>query len=148
MDVEFNFCFFFSLKDNVKSDAKLVKSSIWGPTCDGIDVVLKNYMMPEIEIGDSMAFKNMGAYTIAGACPFNGIPIAKCLYTASDRLMAIENDFESFDERKKSIEEFLCDEVMTHTLYHQYSTCANEFNNIEATLALAPIDDMEDNILC
>jgi len=136
------------LSDNITSDAKLVKSSIWGPTCDGIDVVLKNYMMPEIEIGDSMAFENMGAYTIAGACPFNGIPIAKCMYTASDRLMVIDNNFESFDTRKKSIEEFLCVEVMTHTLYHQYSTCANEFNNTEATIALAPLEDLEDNMFC
>ena len=60
----------------------------------------------------------------------------------------IDNNFESFDTRKKSIEEFLCVEVMTHTLYHQYSTCANEFNNTEATLALAPLEDLEDNIFC
>lgn len=47
-------------------------STIFGPTCDGLDTVLRDYPMPQLDIGDWIAFSNMGAYTIAGAANFNG----------------------------------------------------------------------------
>lgn len=71
------------LKDGIKVNEKLYKSSIWGPTCDGLDCVMKECKLPEIDTGDFMAFKNMGAYTISGACPFNGIPLPKSIYIVS-----------------------------------------------------------------
>jgi ornithine decarboxylase len=48
-------------------------STLFGPTCDGMDVVLKDIELPRLELNDWVAFPNMGAYTIAGACLFNGL---------------------------------------------------------------------------
>lgn len=48
-------------------------STLFGPTCDGMDIVLKDVVLPRLELDDWIAFKDMGAYTIAGACIFNGI---------------------------------------------------------------------------
>jgi len=49
------------------------KSTIWGPTCDSADCVYKDHVLPELRNGDWLAFPNAGAYTVAGACDFNGI---------------------------------------------------------------------------
>ncbi|XP_011866964.1 PREDICTED: ornithine decarboxylase 2-like [Vollenhovia emeryi] len=50
-------------------------SSVWGPTADSFDVIAQNVMLPELDIGDWLIWRDMGAYTIALACPFNGYPI-------------------------------------------------------------------------
>lgn len=36
-------------------------SSIWGPTCDGLDCIQQSIQMPKLNIGDWMIWKNMGA---------------------------------------------------------------------------------------
>lgn len=52
---------------------KLVEYSIWGPTCDGIDVISASCYLPGIlDIGDWLFFENMGAYTKCSATRFNG----------------------------------------------------------------------------
>jgi ornithine decarboxylase len=51
----------------------LVASTIFGPTCDGGDKVIENVELPRLHYGDWLKWKNMGAYTIAAACDFNGI---------------------------------------------------------------------------
>lgn len=48
-------------------------STLFGPTCDGMDIVMKDIPLPRLELNDWIVFPNMGAYTIAGACVFNGI---------------------------------------------------------------------------
>ncbi|KAM0735417.1 Ornithine decarboxylase [Formica fusca] len=50
-------------------------SSIWGPTADSYDLIVKEVMLPELEIGDWLIWKDMGAYSIAVATTFNGFPI-------------------------------------------------------------------------
>lgn len=72
---------------------KLYKSSIWGPTCDGLDVVVKECYLPEMNTEEFMIFKNMGAYTLSGAVAFNGIPLAKPIYVASTSWDTIKNAF-------------------------------------------------------
>ena len=52
---------------------KLYKSTVFGPTCDGLDTVLTDYSMPKLQNGDWLVFPNMGAYTLSGASKFNGI---------------------------------------------------------------------------
>lgn len=74
--------------------AELYKSSIWGPTCDGLDLVVKESHLPELETGEFLVFKNMGAYTISGAVPFNGIPLARCIYVASTSWSTIKDAFD------------------------------------------------------
>ncbi|MGN1393567.1 MAG: type III PLP-dependent enzyme [Succinivibrionaceae bacterium] len=52
-------------------------SILAGPTCDSIDVIAENIKLPELNIGDIIVGKMMGAYTIATATNFNFIPQAK-----------------------------------------------------------------------
>jgi len=48
------------------------KCTIFGPTCDSMDCIGKDILLPELEVGEWLYFKNMGAYTTAAASPFNG----------------------------------------------------------------------------
>ncbi|XP_071637260.1 ornithine decarboxylase 2-like isoform X1 [Temnothorax longispinosus] len=50
-------------------------SNIWGPTADSYDLIIKNVMLPELQIGDWLIWKEMGAYTLSVSCAFNGYPI-------------------------------------------------------------------------
>ncbi|KAF4661950.1 Mitochondrial 2-oxoadipate and 2-oxoglutarate transporter [Perkinsus chesapeaki] len=46
---------------------------LFGPTCDGFDMIMKDVThLPELEIGDHLLWRNMGAYTTAAATNFNG----------------------------------------------------------------------------
>jgi len=57
-----------------------VSSTLYGPTCDGIDIVLRDYPMPELQTGDWVYFESMGAYTVAAASNFNGMPVPQPYY--------------------------------------------------------------------
>ncbi|XP_046466222.1 ornithine decarboxylase 2-like isoform X1 [Neodiprion pinetum] len=48
-------------------------STIWGPTLDPYDCVIRDHWFPELEIGDWLVWPNMGAYTLSLAGTFNGI---------------------------------------------------------------------------
>ncbi|KAJ8923914.1 hypothetical protein NQ315_006690 [Exocentrus adspersus] len=63
------------LKDYTGS--KYHPSSIWGPTCDCVDQVVENILLPEMMVGDWLVFKDMGAYTLSIASSFNSFPIPK-----------------------------------------------------------------------
>lgn len=50
---------------------------------DAIDTVLKEYMLPELEVNDWLVFPNMGAYTTSSGTNFNGFcSTAKDIYLA------------------------------------------------------------------
>lgn len=51
----------------------LLPSTLFGPTCDGLDTVVRSYPLPELQVGDWVVFPDMGAYTLCGASKFNGI---------------------------------------------------------------------------
>jgi ornithine decarboxylase len=47
--------------------------SVWGPTCDGIDVITERCTLPGLlNVGDWLFFEEMGAYTKCSATRFNG----------------------------------------------------------------------------
>jgi ornithine decarboxylase len=48
-----------------------------GPTCDSIDVIREDIPLPELQIGDLLVGRMMGAYTSATSTDFNFIPRAK-----------------------------------------------------------------------
>ncbi|CCE61874.1 hypothetical protein TPHA_0B02020 [Tetrapisispora phaffii CBS 4417] len=49
------------------------KVSIWGPTCDGLDCITKEYYLKyNLEVGDWLYFPNLGAYSSTAATTFNG----------------------------------------------------------------------------
>lgn len=51
---------------------------LFGPTCDGFDMILADHKMPELFEGDWIIWRNMGAYTSAAGSKFNGFPQAIC----------------------------------------------------------------------
>lgn len=53
----------------------LFSTTLFGPTCDGLDTVVRDIQFPELVNGDWIVFRDMGAYTIAGATDFNGIKV-------------------------------------------------------------------------
>jgi len=81
------------LIDEYGASAPLYKTSIWGPTCDGLDCVVKEMLLPDLPQGEFMVWREMGAYTISGAVAFNGIPVPKCIYTVSHSWDIIKNAF-------------------------------------------------------
>jgi ornithine decarboxylase len=64
--------------NNQKND--FFPSIFFGPTCDSYDTIANNILFPISEINDWVYVKNMGAYTRAGACEFNGFPQSICYY--------------------------------------------------------------------
>ncbi|XVE94482.1 hypothetical protein REPUB_Repub02eG0012800 [Reevesia pubescens] len=51
---------------------KTYDSTVFGPTCDATDTVLKGYPLPELCVNDWLVFHKMGAYTSSLATNFNG----------------------------------------------------------------------------
>jgi ornithine decarboxylase len=47
--------------------------TLFGCTCDGIDVIYQSIHLPQLKIGDEIEWPNMGAYTMAATTTFNGI---------------------------------------------------------------------------
>jgi ornithine decarboxylase len=59
--------------------------SLWGPTCDGLDCIVSECRLPELNTGDWLVFNDMGAYTMSAASTFNGMPKPKCYHVMSDQ---------------------------------------------------------------
>lgn len=53
-------------------DGVLLKSRLMGPTCDSIDLIAEEIMLPELAIGEWVYVENFGAYTVASSSNFNG----------------------------------------------------------------------------
>ena len=53
---------------------KQVRGTLFGRTCDSVDVIAKADTMEELEVEDWLWFPGMGAYTRATASEFNGFP--------------------------------------------------------------------------
>ncbi|KAG0218676.1 hypothetical protein BGX33_006431 [Mortierella sp. NVP41] len=60
-------------------------ASVWGPTCDSIDLIASKAVLPLMETGDWLYFENMGAYTITAASQFNGFRKSEILYTTTEQ---------------------------------------------------------------
>jgi ornithine decarboxylase len=56
-----------------------------GPSCDSCDVIARNMLMPEINIGDKLVFFDAGAYTNEYAVAFNGFPIPSVIALNAER---------------------------------------------------------------
>jgi ornithine decarboxylase len=61
--------------DGTRLTGPPVARIIFGCTCDGGDIVYKEYDVPEgTDLGSWLVWENMGAYTCAATTRFNGIP--------------------------------------------------------------------------
>lgn len=65
-----------------------------GPTCDSIDIVAHNQMLPKLAVGDLLLAPGMGAYTIASATSFNGFAPPRTI-VVHDENQFIEEDLNS-----------------------------------------------------
>jgi ornithine decarboxylase len=63
--------------ESLKQDGDRFLSVLAGPTCDSIDVIDEAIMLPELEMGDLIVGRMMGAYTMASATDFNFFKRAK-----------------------------------------------------------------------
>ena len=45
-----------------------------GPSCDSVDVIANDVLLPQVRVGDRIAILAAGAYTTAYASSFNGFP--------------------------------------------------------------------------
>jgi len=63
----------------------LFESSLWGPTCDGLDCLTKNVKLPRLKLGDWLYFEHMGAYTAAAGAEFNGFERPNKFYVTGKR---------------------------------------------------------------
>jgi len=55
---------------------KLIPYTVAGPTCDSVDVVMREQMLPEdLRADDFVYIPNAAAYTTAYASNFNGFPL-------------------------------------------------------------------------
>jgi ornithine decarboxylase len=89
---------------DVDEHEDLYTSTIFGPTCDSIDVISRSVLLPKLHIGDWLYFQNMGAYTMAAASSFNGFTPTEKFYVCSvkpkyfDQILA---DTLSSEEKKE-----------------------------------------------
>jgi ornithine decarboxylase len=60
--------------ESLKQGGELRPSVLAGPTCDSIDVIAENILLPKLKSGDLIIGRSMGAYTWASASEFNFFP--------------------------------------------------------------------------
>ncbi|XP_038057602.1 ornithine decarboxylase-like [Patiria miniata] len=64
-------------------------TSIWGPSCDGLDRIVEHCLMPELQVGEWMLFEDMGAYTMCAGSEFNGFKRPVGYYVLPDNLVTL-----------------------------------------------------------
>jgi len=62
--------------ESLRQGEPRLPSVLAGPTCDSIDVIAENLMLPQLKAGDLIVGRAMGAYTWASASEFNFFPRA------------------------------------------------------------------------
>ena len=62
------------------NNSELVKATIWGNTCDGLDMIVDNIFIDRPYIGNILKWSNMGSYSVVSASDnFNGFKKAKII---------------------------------------------------------------------
>jgi ornithine decarboxylase len=61
-------------------DGAVLRSRVFGNTCDGIDEICGECLLPNLAIGEKLFVRNMGAYSSSAASCFNGFERAKLVY--------------------------------------------------------------------
>lgn len=92
-----------TLLDN--TDRNLYPSTVFGPTCDSIDVVARSVLLPKLQVGDWLYFQNMGAYTMAAASSFNGFAPSEKFYVCSVQPKFLESLMLGPQEEEKKEDE-------------------------------------------
>ncbi|XP_030879609.1 ornithine decarboxylase, partial [Leptonychotes weddellii] len=93
------------LQKRPKPDEKYYSTSIWGPTCDGLDRIVERCDLPEMHVGDWMVFENMGAYTVAAASTFNGFQRLTIYYVMSGPTWQLMQQIQNHDFPAEVVEQ-------------------------------------------
>lgn len=93
------------------SHAPRYPTSLWGPTCDGLDKICDT-VLAELSLGDWIYFDNMGAYTVSAASTFNGFLRPKAYYYTSEKN----------SEKLKQLYSYSTTQVIDATAQHQVFT--------------------------
>nr|CCA25305.1 ornithine decarboxylase 1 putative [Albugo laibachii Nc14] len=75
-------------------------ASIWGPTCDGMDCIMKDIRMPQLRVGQWICFPSMGAYTCAAGSDFNGFAPPAKLYIDTKQLFEFRQEMQFSDKSR------------------------------------------------
>lgn len=59
---------------------EIYKSTVFGQTCDGIDVIFNKVYLPKLNIGDKCRVDRFGAYTRSASTSFNGFQSGHVFY--------------------------------------------------------------------
>ncbi len=62
----------------------LIPGVLAGPTCDSIDVIAEDILVPDPGLGEIVVTEQMGAYTAASATDFNSLPRARFVVLDED----------------------------------------------------------------
>uniref|UniRef100_W5LYT6 Orn/DAP/Arg decarboxylase 2 N-terminal domain-containing protein n=1 Tax=Lepisosteus oculatus TaxID=7918 RepID=W5LYT6_LEPOC len=58
-------------------------STVWGPTCDSLDLLGEGWVLPELELGAWLLFRDRGAYSLSCASRFCGFDLPSILHIIS-----------------------------------------------------------------
>jgi diaminopimelate decarboxylase len=75
----------------------LYRSTLWGPTCDGLDWIARGIYLPELSLHEYLAFRDMGAYTISMATAFNAMPVPKIEYIVNEAFAEVRDALQGID---------------------------------------------------
>lgn len=89
----------FPLLLNERRGVKSYSSSIWGPTCDCVDVLTENMYLPAMQVGDWLVFENMGAYTLSCATSFNGFVVPSVYNVVEKKVWDVLKDLKPITTR-------------------------------------------------
>lgn len=81
------------------------RTTIWGPTCDSMDCIAKDAFLPQMEIGEWLIFREMGAYTIAAGSNFNGFKMPSLKYYVTANTLNMLKTLKHWSKIYRLIEE-------------------------------------------
>lgn len=91
----------------LQTNAMMFSSSIWGPTCDGLDCIMEECRLPQLEVGNWIYFCDMGAYTMCAGSTFNGMPRPHSFYISCANVWR-----EVCTPKRKAEEALVCSQEM------------------------------------
>jgi len=66
-----------------ESVGESLQTTVWGPSCDSMDLIKRDFELEEVDEGDWLSWQNMGAYTFCAQSTFNGFTNSTPFYTYS-----------------------------------------------------------------
>jgi len=98
-------------------------SVVWGPTCDSMDCIKRDVILPEMEVGEWLYFPEMGAYTIAAASNFNGFQIPTVKYNVTPQIMEILRHLPSWPRIAKVLDVPVMERSFAVSMEHPVGGC-------------------------